>query len=470
MARGVLLLVKDHMSRPGPGQHVLYLFTRYLFAQSRGKLQLRGAAAVKPASVAGSMPRALRAAALLASAARAWDVRTPTNTTCLGGCACVPRLRACVPTAPAKDARVLALSLASLARHGADVAEVWVVSRRAAGVDAAVAAANRVRPVARWLDEAAHFPFDYAGVRAALGAARGRAPDGRLPVRRGLVPAAAPEALLRAGDRPRRAEHDGRGTRRRRRRRRGRRGRRRARRRLGRRLDARRGVRPRGRPRRGRGVPRDGYNYAFSREAHQLYYDTNARLLGAAGAPLADSAGRDISGVAHHMVLRGDVVAALEAAVAARHGAPLHAALFRGAAGVAANARRNAVSEYQLYFHFARRRFPASVRVRQLYWANGPGPRAVAACGAGRTARRRAADVGSRHGGRGDRSGRGLRRRRLPQLREAAAVRLRPGGRRRRRRRVLGERMHGGPASRAASTSGSSAGTAPRRPPADAAR
>ena len=124
------------------------------------------------------MPRALRAAALLASAARAWDVRTPTNTTCLGGCACVPRLRACVPTAPAKDARVLALSLASLARHGADVAEVWVVSRRAAGVDAAVAAANRVRPVARWLDEAAHFPFDYAGVRAALGAARGRAPDG----------------------------------------------------------------------------------------------------------------------------------------------------------------------------------------------------------------------------------------------------------------------------------------------------
>ena len=116
------------------------------------------------------MPRALRAAALLASAARAWDVRTPTNTTCLGGCACVPRLRACVPTAPAKGARVLALSLASLARHGADVAEVWVVSRRAAGVDAAVAAANRVRPVARWLDEAAHFPFDYAGVRAALGA------------------------------------------------------------------------------------------------------------------------------------------------------------------------------------------------------------------------------------------------------------------------------------------------------------
>ena len=88
---------------------------RYLFAQSRGKLQLRGAAAVKPASVAGSMPRALRAAALLASAARAWDVRTPTNTTCLGGCACVPRLRACVPTAPAKDAEFYAARVSARA-------------------------------------------------------------------------------------------------------------------------------------------------------------------------------------------------------------------------------------------------------------------------------------------------------------------------------------------------------------------
>jgi hypothetical protein len=337
---------------------------------------------VKPASVAGSMPRALRAAALLASAARAWDVRTPTNTTCLGGCACVPRLRACVPTAPAKDARVLALSLASLARHGADVAEVWVVSRRAAGVDAAVAAANRVRPVARWLDEAAHFPFDYAGVRAALGAARGRAPDGGgyqyavgwylqqlLKLYCGRAIARAARNTTGAG--PGGGGGGGEG---------------------GEGADVlvadsdvvwTRDVAfvHAAAPDAG-GACRATYNYAFSREAHQLYYDTNARLLGAAGAPLADSAGRDISGVAHHMVLRGDVVAALEAAVAARHGAPLHAALFRGAAGVAANARRNAFSEYQLYFHFARRRFPASVRVRQLYWANGPGPRAVAACGA----------------------------------------------------------------------------------------
>ena len=408
------------------------------------------------------MPRALRAAALLASAARAWDVRTPTNTTCLGGCACVPRLRACVPTAPAKDARVLALSLASLARHGADVAEVWVVSRRAAGVDAAVAAANRVRPVARWLDEAAHFPFDYAGVRAALGAARGRAPDGGgyqyavgwylqqlLKLYCGRAIARAARNTTGAG--PGGGGGGGEG---------------------GEGADVlvadsdvvwTRDVAfvHAAAPDAG-GACRATYNYAFSREAHQLYYDTNARLLGAAGAPLADSAGRDISGVAHHMVLRGDVVAALEAAVAARHGAPLHAALFRGAAGVAANARRNAFSEYQLYFHFARRRFPASVRVRQLYWANGPGPRAVAACGA--------------DGGPPPRCGRWVTPRRPwrsigPRATTSPpTTATRSGGRASTARRPTpptAARASGaaarGPASRAASTSGSSAGTAPRR-------
>ena len=36
---------------------------------------------------------------------------------------------------------------------------------------------------------------------------------------------------------------------------------------------------------------------------------------------------------------------------------------------------------YQFYFHYARRRFPDSVHIRQLYWANGPGPRAVVMCG-----------------------------------------------------------------------------------------
>ena len=89
--------------------------------------------------------------------------------------------------------------------------------------------------------------------------------------------------------------------------------------------------------------------------------------------------GRDISGVAHHMVLRADVLVNMERAVALRHKKPLWAALL-GPEGVLQNPQSNAFSEYQLYFHYARRKFPESVNVRQLYWANGPGPRSVVEC------------------------------------------------------------------------------------------
>ena len=65
-----------------------------------------------------------RASLLFASlvlAAAAYDVNAPTDQSCLGGCSCVPRLRAVVPTAPSKDMRVFALSLESLAKHAVDV-------------------------------------------------------------------------------------------------------------------------------------------------------------------------------------------------------------------------------------------------------------------------------------------------------------------------------------------------------------
>ena len=313
--------------------------------------------------------RRLWQAALLATA-QAWDVHTPTNTTCLSGCACAPKLRACVPTAPSKDNRVFELSLASLARHGVDVSEIWVVSRKAASVDAAIDTANRLRRT-RWLDEDTGFPFDYASVRRQLEAARGRAHNGGYQYAVGwylqqLLKLYCGRAIARA--------------------------------------DA------------GRAGPWTGadfaaaavdvlvvdsdvvwtrdvafvhaceggratYNYAFSRESHQLYYDTNKKLLGSRGAPLPDAGGRDISGVVHHMVFRGDVVAALEALVAQRHGGGLHEVFLKEDIGIGKEAHRNAFSEYQLYFHFARRRFPDSIRVRQLYWANGPGPRSVVACG-----------------------------------------------------------------------------------------
>ena len=119
------------------------------------------------------MSRAAAAAAWLATAAAAWDVRTPTNRSCLGGCACAPRLRACVPTAPSKDMSIFARSLASLAAHGVDLEAIHVVSRASASVDGVIAKANAARARGRpadfvkWLDEAGGaFPFDYASRRA----------------------------------------------------------------------------------------------------------------------------------------------------------------------------------------------------------------------------------------------------------------------------------------------------------------
>lgn len=330
-----------------------------------------------------------------------WDVHTPTNVTCLGGCACKPRcdpsfvlwyfrngsahrrLAACVPTAPSKDMKVFAQSLASLARHAVDIEAIYVISRASPAVEAAIAAVNaagyRGRPdtFVTWVDEdAGHFPFTYASIKADLerraGASHGGSYQyavgwylqqllklycGRAVARMGTGPwsaedvAAVPDrdalvvdsdvVFLRDVAFARASEV----------------------------LD-------------GRCAPT--YAYAFSRESHGLYYETNARLLGKeAGKPVNDGAGRDLSGVVHHMALRGDVVAAIERTVAANFGgAPLYEALFADGAGVVKEAHRNAFSEYQLYFHFARRHFPQSAHVRQLYWGNGPGPRTVVACGA----------------------------------------------------------------------------------------
>ncbi|KAH8078796.1 hypothetical protein JL720_9544 [Aureococcus anophagefferens] len=227
-----------------------------------------------------------------------WDVHTPTNATCLGGCACPARLAACVPTAPSKDMKVFASSLASLAEHAVDIESIHVVSRKSPEVDRVIAAVN----------------------------ARATGPAGTSDVVLLRDVAFVHGTANSAG-----------------------------------RCDA-------------------TYAYAFSRESHGLYYDTNKKLLGDDdGKPLPDAAGRDISGVVHHMAMRADVLAALDARVW-RCTAPLYDALLRPAVGVVAEAHRNAFSEYQFYFHYARRAFPASVAVRQLYWANGPGPKTIVEC------------------------------------------------------------------------------------------
>jgi len=321
--------------------------------------------------------------ALLLATATAWDVHTPTNRTCLGGCGCVPRLRACVPTAPSKDMKVFAQSLASLAARGVDLEAIYVVSRASPDVDQVIAKANAARArgrrvdFVRWLDEEGGFPFSYASVKAALEAA-GATHGGSYAYAVGwylqqLIKLYCGRAIDRAersvagpwnaADVARAPDFDALV------------------------VDSdvvwlRDVAFVHAAARDAAGACRATYNAAFSREAHGLYYVTNKNLLGAAdGAPVPDAGGHPVSGVAHHMVFRSDVVAAIEARVSKRLGAPLHAALLKPEAGVVKEAHRNAFSEYQLYFHFARRVFPGAVRVRQLYWANGPGPRSVAICG-----------------------------------------------------------------------------------------
>lgn len=115
------------------------------------------------------------------------------------------------------------------------------------------------------------------------------------------------------------------------------------------------------------------YRYAFSKEHHPAYVVTNAKLLGFEHP-------QQPSGVVHHMAMRGDVLADLDAVVMNRFdGKPLYVVLL-DMLRRQAKPHSNIFSEYQLYFHFARHVKPQSVKLRQLYWANGPGPRSVVEC------------------------------------------------------------------------------------------
>lgn len=267
------------------------------------------------------------------------------SASCSGGCSCRPRLSVCIPTAPSKDMRVFDKSLVSVVRHLVDVESVWIVSRANSQVAATISKANAIgRLPVRWLDEDRHFPFNYSTVGEALGRRRGdkgaeyaysvgwyvqqfiklncgRAIGGDVLVLDSDVVFFRPVAFVESA-------------------------------------------------RMGPTSCEATYRYAFSREQHVAYLATNAELLGFEHPAQP-------SGVVHHMVFRADVLAALEAIVESRFGKPLWATLLDYLGKATAG---NLFSEYQLYFHFARMRFPDSVKLRQLYWANGPGPRSVVEC------------------------------------------------------------------------------------------
>ena len=277
---------------------------------------------------------------------------------CSGGCECVAELAVCVPTAPSKDLGIFEKSLRSISKHVVEAKEIYVVSVKDAGIQAALE-----RVGGNWLDEDEVFPFNYSWVRSALDAKTqstkyvyhvgwylqqliklycGRAIGGRdvLVVDSDVVffrDVAFVERTVKT-------EKGCNAT----------------------------------------------YRYAFSRESHGAYEKTNLALLGPTFGALAKSKLEEptgaISGVVHHMIFRHDIIQDIEAKIYARHQMPLYAALFQRGSNdtVMEHPRSNAFSEYQLYFHFARSFHPDSVHVRQLYWGNGPSPVAVVQCGGDR--------------------------------------------------------------------------------------
>ena len=275
-----------------------------------------------------------------------------------------------MPTAPSKDLGIFERSLMSVAVYIPEAYEVWVVSRASEEIGAAVGRVRRKTGKGRLIDEdSGFFPFNYSWVKKSL-EARG----GRKEHRKGyayfvgwylqqliklycgraiqkITEKAEPEDVLVVDSdvvflRP---------------------------------------VAMLEKATMNNNKCSGTYRYAFSRENHAAYERTNLELLGPSYGKVAlnrnDEPSGSVSGVTHHMVFRADVLADLEAKIFQRHELPLYKALLDPEKGVIEEVRSNAFSEYQLYFHFARNFFPDSIKIRQLYWGNGPSPNALAECG-----------------------------------------------------------------------------------------
>ncbi|KAH8098089.1 hypothetical protein JL720_1016 [Aureococcus anophagefferens] len=260
-----------------------------------------------------------------------WDVHTPTNATCLGGCACPARLAACVPTAPSKDMKVFASSLASLAEHAVDIESIHVVSRKSPEVDrrhletrsGAHHAGSYQYAVGWYLQQLLKLYCGRGIARADAGGGPGNwtAEDvARAPDRDTLIVDSDVVLLRDVAFVHGTANSAGR-------------------------CDA---------------------TCAYAPRSRAASTTTRTKLLGdddgkpCPTPPAATSRGRPPHG---HARRRPRGARRLGAARA------LYDALLRPAVGVVAEAHR--LSEYQFYFHYARRAFPASVAVRQLYWASG---------------------------------------------------------------------------------------------------
>ena len=121
------------------------------------------------------------------------------------------------------------------------------------------------------------------------------------------------------------------------------------------------------------------YNYATSTQYHGPYVASSARI---SGVPTYHDKDGWRSGVVHHMVLVKPVLNSLFEAAESLHALPMwQVMLNQSALEMTCRAPRapvcgagSTLSEYEMYFSYARTKFPETVKLRPLLWANGPMP------------------------------------------------------------------------------------------------
>jgi hypothetical protein len=127
------------------------------------------------------------------------------------------------------------------------------------------------------------------------------------------------------------------------------------------------------------------YLYAYSTQYHAPYASTMQLLLG-----IRPMEAPHKSGIVHHLVVVKEVMSELTAVVEARYGIPLWQAMLnvsgdeltrqldRGGGatsvknGISLSGKGSVLSEFDMYFHFALQKWPKTVTLRPLIWANGP--------------------------------------------------------------------------------------------------
>eukprot|EP01038_Epipyxis_sp_PR26KG_P004065 gene4065-5809_t len=123
------------------------------------------------------------------------------------------------------------------------------------------------------------------------------------------------------------------------------------------------------------------YYYASSNQYHPAYMATLKRI---SGVDLYKNGKQDVfrSGICHHMVIIRSVLDELINKTEARYGIPFWQVLLNESAleltcraprlGICGSG--STLSEYEIYFNYARQKFPETIQIRPLMWANGPAP------------------------------------------------------------------------------------------------